>query len=455
MHNDGRIGTLIHAADLHLGSPLYAVRNRFSEDEDDRDRAEELLSNVPKAFDNLVDITLEEQADILVLAGDIYDGAEQEYKLQETFVKGLEKLVEGGVNVFIVHGNHDPLIAKTPNDIPLPKEVVVFRNTDKAEIQKVKLKSGEVIEVAGISYKETKEKRHLARDFFNSEVLPVESPKTSIAVLHTNLSGSSDHADYAPSKIEDLKNAPIGYWALGHIHRRQYDKLDDSNDRRWWAYPGNLQGRSTKPSECEPKGCLVVPIHHDGFAEPYFRHCDTVRFGNISIPLDSEMREKIDDEDDLKEALNNALAEAINHFHQNEQESKPCIFSVELTGVTDNYIKLESWDEGKTLLSNFREYTRSAFPDCLIMKVKAKYYPLSNLEEQITNDSLVGSILEALESLSVQEYIDSSAMIQAGPLKDYRKKLKDIIQDDKSSLEQIEAEIKRILLTQIESQHHG
>ena len=51
MHNDGRIGTLIHAADLHLGSPLYAVRNRFSEDEDDRDRAEELLSNVSKAFD--------------------------------------------------------------------------------------------------------------------------------------------------------------------------------------------------------------------------------------------------------------------------------------------------------------------------------------------------------------------------------------------------------------------
>ena len=46
-------------------------------------------------------------------------------------------------------------------------------------------------------------------------------------------------------------------------------------------------------------------------------------------------------------------------------------------------------------------------------------------------------------------------MIQAGPLKDYRKKLKDTIQDDKSSLEQIEAEIKRILLTQIESQYHG
>jgi len=96
-HNDGRIGTLIHAADLHLGSPFQGVRSRFSTDETGVEKVKELLSSVSQSFDNLVKITLEEQADILVLAGDIYDGAEQEYQLQEKFVEGLKKLVAGGV----------------------------------------------------------------------------------------------------------------------------------------------------------------------------------------------------------------------------------------------------------------------------------------------------------------------------------------------------------------------
>jgi len=454
-HNDGRIGTLIHAADLHLGSPFQGVRSRFSTDETGVEKVKELLSSVSQSFDNLVKITLEEQADILVLAGDIYDGAEQEYQLQEKFVEGLKKLVAGGVKVFIVHGNHDPLITQTPEDIPLPKEVIVFKNTKEANVISVELKSGETVEVAGMSYKTQKEDRHLAKDFFNSEVLSVKNPKTSIGILHTNLSGSNDHADYAPSKIEDLRDAPIGYWALGHVHRRQYGTLDDTNERRWWAYPGNLQGRSTKPSECEPKGCLVVAIHPDGFAEPDFRHCDTVRFGNVSIPLEGTLKEKISDEDALKETLNEALAGAINTFHESREDTKPTIFTVELTGNTSNHVKLDSWDEEGKLLANFRDYIREDFPDCLIMKVKAKYVPINNFEEHRGNDSFAGALFDAMENLNIEQYLSSSDFVKNGPLENNLKTLKDTIEDDRDTLKQIESEVNRILLSLLERQRNG
>ena len=92
MHNDGKIGTLIHAADLHIGAPLKGVANRFPEDE--QHLANYFRQEVSEAFDNLINITIEENADILVLAGDIYDGIEQEFSAQNKFSKGLSKLVE-------------------------------------------------------------------------------------------------------------------------------------------------------------------------------------------------------------------------------------------------------------------------------------------------------------------------------------------------------------------------
>ena len=84
--DDGRIGTLIHAADLHLGAPFKGL----SKDLDDPDLFKQLKERAKKAFDNLVEATIEKKADILVLAGDIYDGTDHVYEIVLQFKEGLD-----------------------------------------------------------------------------------------------------------------------------------------------------------------------------------------------------------------------------------------------------------------------------------------------------------------------------------------------------------------------------
>ncbi|WP_420611415.1 hypothetical protein [Candidatus Poriferisodalis sp.] len=53
----------------------------------------------------------------------------------------------------------------------------------------------------------------------------------------------------------------------------------------WAAYCGNLQGRSFKPSECELKGALVVPVDSGQVGKPAFKPCDQVRFARSKVEV--------------------------------------------------------------------------------------------------------------------------------------------------------------------------
>jgi DNA repair exonuclease SbcCD nuclease subunit len=82
-------------------------------------------------------------------------------------------------------------------------------------------------------------------DFFN------------IGVLHTNLGGISDHANYAPCSLQTLKSKGYQYWALGHVHNRQVLCADP-----YIVYPGNIQGRHGK--EQGEKSCELVTVSDAG-----------------------------------------------------------------------------------------------------------------------------------------------------------------------------------------------
>ncbi|MEC3894394.1 hypothetical protein ACFYOC_26240 [Nocardiopsis alba] len=59
----------LHAADLHIGSPLRGL-DRYP-----GAPAEQLCNATRNAVDNLVAIALEEEVTAALLAGDVYDGS--------------------------------------------------------------------------------------------------------------------------------------------------------------------------------------------------------------------------------------------------------------------------------------------------------------------------------------------------------------------------------------------
>ena len=445
-HNDGRIGTLVHAADLHIGAPLKGVANRFPEDE--QHLANYFRQEVSEAFDNLINITIEENADILVLAGDIYDGIEQEFSAQNKFSKGLSKLVGAGVRVFIVHGNHDPLISELRKDVELPPEVTVFDNKSKADLHTVELRSGVEIQVAGMSFKKKEESRNLVQEFFNNEKLKPKNPGTTIGVLHTNVGSAGGHGNYAPCSVQDLQDSPIGYWALGHIHKRRIERLEEGNNRRWWAYSGNLQGASPKPSECEPKGCLVVNIFADGFGEPVFRPCDTVRFGLLQVDL-SELRE----EEEINSRIEGKISDEIESFQRDNANEKPTIMSIELNGAT------KAWGSIPRTETELIDWVRGIIggnsKDCAIIKAKNQVSPAADLEQLQNREDLQGNLFRAVDELRIEDLI-SQIRDEGLDNPAQRKTLDSLLETDSIfAFQQIHDQVRNLLLREWENQQNA
>ena len=83
---------LIHLADLHLGKQV----NGFSMMEDQRYILEEIIRMIRQ-----------EEADAVMIAGDVYDKPVPPAEAVSLFDEFLETLAKMGKEVFVISGNHD------------------------------------------------------------------------------------------------------------------------------------------------------------------------------------------------------------------------------------------------------------------------------------------------------------------------------------------------------------
>jgi exonuclease SbcD len=370
MADRGNKSLFLHAADLHLGAPLQSLGTRVSEEV----RADALLRS-QKAFENLIDLAITEGVAFVVLSGDIYDRADRDPAARRRVLKGLRRLDESGIPVFIAHGNHDPLTASAMG-AELPDNVVVFPS-DELGVHEVLLPNGVTVTIAGISYSRSEETRRLVESF------KLVNGQSIVGVLHTNVGGVSAHGNYAPSSVQELENSPVHYWALGHIHDRQVNPTT----KGWWAYPGNLQGRSTKTTECGPKGVLLVAIDSDGrFEEPQFRPCDVMRFERCSVDLSA-----VTDDATIHDRVNDALDKLVD-----AADSRPVFVRLEFTGATPIASVLNSrWDAFS--LEIIEESSEVLGPGAIV-KIDRSYRPAIDLRVERERETLLGAVLRRLDS---------------------------------------------------------
>ena len=263
----------VHAADLHLDTPFEGIGAV------DPALATRLRDASLDAFDALIELTLARDAAFLVLAGDIYDGAERGMRAQLRFERGVRRLADAGIQTFVAHGNHDPVVTGWQLAASWPDEVHVF---GPDEVQSVLVERDGVLlaVVQGVSYAERAETRNLARGFARTTH---DAPH--IGVLHANVGSNGAHAPYAPCTADDLRAAELDYWALGHVHQREV-VLDGTGGDPWALYPGNLQGRSHKPSERAAKGASVVGVRDGKVSEPEHVVLDRARFVEVVATID-------------------------------------------------------------------------------------------------------------------------------------------------------------------------
>lgn len=371
---DDVLGLVVHAADLHLGAPLDSLGRHVPPE-----RAAEWRALAATALERLTDLTIDREADALILAGDVYDGADREVGAQLRFGRALQRLAAAGVRVFVAHGNHDPLTSSFRPATTMPAGVTVFQPGD-VQTHTISTSRGAMLDVAGVSFGTQHETENLAARFAALR-LP---PERCIGVLHANVEGATGHDPYAPCTVADLERAPVAYWALGHVHRRTIAPLGPG---RWWAYPGNLQGRSTKPTECGPKGALVVPFRSDGVGEPEFVACDGVRFERLVVDVSTAA--DVGAALDLTRARATELVDAAAHV--------PLLIRAELTGATEaHHALLAARDR---LVDHARDHLDGALAPGALLRIDLRTRPSIDRARLVERGDLVSALLERVDGL--------------------------------------------------------
>jgi exonuclease SbcD len=254
----------IHAADIHLDSPLIGLSAY-------EDAPVEMLRMATRdAFSNLVTEAIEQQVDFMVIAGDLYDGSWKDHTTGIYFVKQMGRLHKAGIPVYLLYGNHDAESEMTKKLI-LPDNVHAFDARKATTFSIPKLK----VALHGRSFKEAATTENLVTSYPD----PVPG-MLNIGVLHTALEGGSVHANYAPCSLAELHAKGYAYWALGHVH-----------EHKMWTgastivFPGNLQGRNIR--ETGARGAVLVSAD-DGQIESVERlHVDVLRWSAFEVDVSS------------------------------------------------------------------------------------------------------------------------------------------------------------------------
>jgi len=363
----------LHCADLHLDSPIKGVSAV------DQRVGDVLREATFQAFENVIDIAVREQVDLLIIAGDVYDGADRSLRAQLRFRDGLARAAEAGVHCFIAHGNHDPLDGWQV-DLKLPERV--HRFGDQVESIVVTRDDAPLVEVSGISYPTRDVRENLSKRFTRGDAAPF-----AIGVLHCNVGGHAEHDNYAGCGLEDLAAVGLDYWALGHIHAREILR----NREPAVVYPGNTQGRSIR--EQGPRGCYLAEVHDGGHLDTHFIATDAVRWFQRDIDIGS-----LQGIDDLL-----AAADSIRQQVRGEAEGRPAMLRLTLVGRGGLRGELRHESQRTDLLEQLREHEADREDFVWIEKLRDESRPALDIARRREVEDFVGDFLRGAEQLRHQE----------------------------------------------------
>jgi len=252
----------IHAADIHLDSPLTGL-SAYA------DAPVAMLRTATReAFTNLVTTAIDESVDFVVIAGDLYDGDWKDHNTGLYFVNQMGRLRRADIPVYLLYGNHDAQSEMT-RKLMLPDNVHVFDSRRPTTFVLEDLN----VALHGHSFKVAATTDNLVTGY----PLPLAG-MFNIGVLHTALEGNAAHANYAPCSLDELHAKGYQYWALGHVH--EYKQWDGPSTV---VFPGNLQGRNIR--ETGMRGAVLVHVEEGAPLRVERLALDVLRWMLLSVDV--------------------------------------------------------------------------------------------------------------------------------------------------------------------------
>jgi len=360
----------LHTADLHLDSPMIGLSSR------EGTAVDTILGASRRAFTNLINLAIAEQVAFVVIAGDVYDRDWKGYETGLFFRKGMMKLREAGIRVYLISGNHDAASIISRN-LSLPEGVTLFssRAPETSELD------DPPVAIHGMSFPNRAVEENLVPRY------PAPIPgKFNLGILHTSLAGEIGHDTYAPCSVHDLVEKGYHYWALGHIHKPAV-----IHHNPWIVYSGNLQGRSVK--ECGERGCVILTVNDSGSLTDFQWHAlDVARWSVVNV--DSTGLATVEE---IASLAKRGLAHEIE-----AAEDRLLAVRLIISGATELHGALHSRPD--RLEAEIQARTDELGADRLwIEQVRLETTPMVSLETLAERDQLTKMVVETIQTETVEQ----------------------------------------------------
>ena len=355
----------IHAADLHLDSPLHGLGTDAP--------AARIRQATRDALGNLVDLAIREQVDFVVVAGDLYDGDWPDFRTGQALVAAFARLTRAGIRLVAIRGNHDAESVLT-RSLRLPDGATLMR-ADRPDT--VEWPEFEVV-LHGQSFGQREVQQNLAQGYPRPT-----AHRFNIGLLHTAATGRPGHASYAPCTVEQLASHGYDYWALGHIHARE-EVLREP----WIVFPGNLQGRHV--NEPGAKGASLVTVSHGRVASVEHHALDAVRWARVAVDCEGAA-----DEEAVLELCRGAMGSALD-----AAEGRLLALRLRLEGACPAHMLLAR-DPAALRQKLLAAALEVAEADAIWLEdVRVATRPMQDLGELRARDDAVGRLVRAIDALA-------------------------------------------------------
>lgn len=299
---------IIHCSDLHLDKAFSSFNPGVAER-----RKRDLNEN----FRKIVDYALDEEADVFLIGGDVYDKVNPTNPTRTFFISQIKRLVDSDIYVYMIGGNHDvPKMRGEKNTaLEIPKSAglgTAFTGTEELQRDTIEI-DGRKICISGKSYDPANERE----DPLKGEELPTDGD-LNILLLHASFRGMNVESivpgmeEQRPIYKSDVEG--LDYAALGHFHNHFTRETEDGTVI---GNPGSID-RLSFHEEGDGKGFISLTIDDEecspDFVEIDARELETEEMeigegdGDLNGKIESFLEERSDREKILRLRLTGSIS---------------------------------------------------------------------------------------------------------------------------------------------------
>ena len=239
-----------HISDTHLGFVQY--------------HSEEREQDVYSAFDQAIDLSINDHVDFVIFAGDIFHVPNPSGKAILVLANALKRLKQSNIDSFFILGEHDiSRIRATP--VPF-----VYHNLEFSKyVGNGKPLQYKDVLIVGYDKRRKNEIHTFENDFAKIDAEAKNHAGHKILVLHQGITEINKFAGELNSS--DLPQN-FTYYAMGHLHERELKKFGNLGGPL--AYPGSIELTSSEGIKETQKGFYEVDISSSE-AKPSWIKIDT------------------------------------------------------------------------------------------------------------------------------------------------------------------------------------